>query len=274
MSVTLATIRGILNILLGDTITGTTSAAGNDEKTTLIDVALARYPDHFFEQKTAFVPKTDEAEEEQLIEAFHSPEGIVSVYAAFTNIIVIDRPYEIHLFSPSDKKLAINEGLVEAYPYFYKRIEDASLTGTGPSVTEYAVPATFTDDFPDQIWLKTTVGSKISYEEFFDVDYKDISGKKFYADIPTTKTILLIGKTFLTPLTSEVSTELTTEQARIVCLKAAAILYGKQVAVVDAQNAERFNTLANQKEFDFQRLVRLNRMPSLFRLSVDWRWTE
>lgn len=277
MSITLATIRGILNIILGDTITGITSANGNDEKTTLIDVALARYPDRFFEGKTAFLPKTDtEAEEEQMIDGFHSPEGIVTVYAAFTKKIVADRAYEIHLFSPSDKKVAINEALVEAYPFFYNRVEDTTLlTGKGPNDTEYSVPAGFTDDFPDQVWLKTTVGSKISYEEFFDVDYKEISGsKKFYADIPTTKTILLIGKTFLTPLTSEVSTELTTAQAKIVCLKAAAILYGKQTAVVDAENAVRFDVLAGKKELEFQGLVRQKRMPALYHLSVDWEWTE
>jgi len=116
----------------------------------------------------------------------------------------------------------------------------------------------------------------IEYGEFFDFIFKEVSGsKKFYADIPTDYTILLIGKTWLTQLTTDISTtELTEEQADIVCLKAAANLYRLETTVVNSEATGRFDVLANQRDLEFERLVRLRRMPELIHFSMDWSWLE
>lgn len=273
MSIELTDFRAKLNDILDDVVSGTTSESGADNNKNFIDILLAKYPDHYFAGHTAYLPDVPETRD---IEDFLQPEGIVMVRNAFTSQVSDKAAYELHKFHPDRKKIAINQALLAAYPYFYKRVE-ASLPGQGSSDTEYDVPDDdFTDGFPDQIWLKTTSDSKISYKEFFDVDYKEIAGsKKFYADIPTTKTILLIGKTWLSQFAKDDdTTELTDEQADIVCLKAIANLYRMQTGIVNAEDAARFDVLANQKELEFQGLVRLRRMPELYHLALDWGWTE
>jgi len=273
MSVSLTNFRAKLNNILGDVVSGTTSANGNTEKTTLQDTELAKYSDHFFAEHIAFLPGVPEA---RAVEDSWQPEGIVQVYKPFTSQVAISTPYEFHKYHPDDKKAAINNALLSAYPYFYKRIEDVTLTGKGAADTEYAVPAAFADGFPDQVWLKKITGSEISFEEFFNVDFKTIAGsKKFYANISTDYTILLIGKTWLTSLTTEASaTELTDEQAAIVCLKAAANLWRQKTTVVDAEDSGRFDTLADQKDLEFERLVRLRAMPEISHFSMDWSTLE
>ena len=271
MSISLTNFRSKLNNLLGDTVTGTTTADGADNKKTFIDVMLAKYTDHYFEGHTAYL-----ASEARDIEEFLQPEGIVKVRNAFTDRVLASVPYEIHKNHPDQKKIAINQALLAAYPYFYKRVEDVTLIGKGSSDTEYTVPAGFTDGFPYQLWLKKTDVSDITFEEFFDVGFKEVAGvKKFYADIDTDYTILLIGKTWLTQFTTDASlTELTDEQADIVCLRAAVNMYRMKTAIVDSEDAVRLDTLANQKDLEFEKLIRARRMPALARFNMDWSWLE
>ena len=267
MSINLTNCRAKLNEILGDVVSGTTSEDGADTKKTFVDISLAKYPDHYFAGRVAYLPVAAESRD---VEDFLQPEGVVMVHSAFTAKVLATVAYELHKHHPDKKKIAINQALLAAYPYLYKRLEDVSLTGTGSGVTEYDVPAAFTDGFPLQIWLKSTSGTKISFEEFLDADYKEVAGaKKFYADIATTYTILLLGRTWLTPFTNDASTtELTDEQAHIVCLKAAANLYRMGSAVVNAEDSSRFDSLASIYDSEFDKLLSLKRMPSLYQMRI------
>ena len=273
MSISLTDFRAKLNNLLGDIVDGTTTANGDENKKTFIDTQLAAYPDHWFAGKTAYLPDVPEARD---VEDSLQPEGVIIVRNAFTSQVLSSVAYELHRFHPDKKKVAINQALYAAYPYLYKRLEDVSLTGTGDSDTEYDVPVAFSDRFPDQVWLKTTSSTLISFERFYDFDFKDVAGsKKFYADIATTKTILLIGKTWLTQFTNDASTtELTDEQAEVVALKAAANLYRMYSGIINAQDSSRFDELANRRDAEFEELIKRKRMPELYRLGLDWTWLD
>lgn len=269
MSITLANIRTKLNNILGDVIGGATTANGATNKTTLIDSLLAKYPDKYVCEH--FVLLTVAAESRK-VEEFLSPSGTIRVYSPFTDQVATAIAYEIHKYDPEQKKLALNQALLATWPYFYKRVDDETLTGTGASATEYDVPAAFTKGFPDQVWLKNVSTDKISYERVYGVDFKEVGGsKKFYANIITDKVILLIGRTYLTQFTNDASTtELDDTQAEIVCLKAAANLYRMYSGIVDSQDSGRFDALATYYDFSFQRLVREEQMQRFFNIELDW----
>jgi len=163
MSITLSDMRGILNNRIGDVVvSGTTTSAGNAAGTTVLDTALAKYPDDYFgEKQTSFwilyLTATSQA---KAVESFTSPEGILKVCSAFTSQVAISTAYELHRYDPAVKKIVLNQALRDVYPYFYKRLYDTTLWGQnnyGQDPDEfnkfiYTVPSTF-EEFPIQIWL-------------------------------------------------------------------------------------------------------------------------
>ena len=154
---TLTVFLGKVNNYLGDNISGTTDSAGNAGKTTFIDSALSKYDDNYFgdpernPQWWAYI-----ASELRSIKGFTQSSGTVEVHKAFTAQVGTATTYQIHRYDRDKKILACNQALNEAYPYFYKRVEDSTtLDGKGSSDNKYTVPVAFTY-FPDQIWQKHT----------------------------------------------------------------------------------------------------------------------
>lgn len=272
---TLAAVRDAISEMIGDYL-HSTATGGDAAGANLKDTSLAKYPDTYFVDKVVYVTSGASIGDVRDIKTFTSSGGVIVPYAVFTATIVSGVTYEIHTFSPADKKTHINQALKDAYPYFYKRIEDATLTPQGSDDTEYDIPAAFTDDFPEQVWLRKTTDEKISLTKL-NVDFKEVNGaKKFYADIDedTEAVIWLVGKTFLTPFTTDTSsTELTIKEMVPICYKAIANLYYAQSVKVDRQDRDDFEKLAQQYDSKFMYEVSQHPMPVLKNtINMDWGW--
>jgi hypothetical protein len=60
-----------------------------------------------------------------------------------------------------------------------------------------------------------------------------------------------------------------------VAFKAAANLYRLYAAKVNSADATRFEALASRFETEFERLVKIKRMPYLYdRVGIDWDWAK
>jgi len=98
---------------------------------------------------------------------------------------------------------------------------------------------------------------------------------KFYANITTDYPILLQGKTHLTVFTTDSSTtELNDAEAEVVALLAAAIFCRDMSSFVNAEQSERYDSLAVR----FQRLYDGKKpqmaKPSTSPRKLDWSWLE
>ncbi len=269
MSITRAQMRAILDGMTDRPHKGVTDTAGDENKKTLQDTKLAGYPDRWFKDRFVYLPTT---EEERLIVAYHAPEGIVQVGAPFASQVALGTEYEIHSIPVALKNDALNDSLNEAFPRFYKRVVDTSLTGKGSSDNLYEVPTGF-EEPPGQIWLRRISGNQ-HYETLADADFfRDSDGKlKFIASIATTYSIRLVGRAHLTPFTNDASTtELTHPQALVVCYKAAALLYGRLVDQHGgAEDAKRYKMLQQEKEVYYELHSRREGMPNLRRRSLSF----
>lgn len=275
MSIALTTALTKLNVLIDDNISGTTTAAGNAAKATFIDSALSKYPDGYFGNPQqdpewwAYVGTTLRP-----IKDFVGSTGTVIVHNAFSAQVAISTAYSLHRFDRDKKIEAWNQALQDAYPWFYKRVEDATtLDGTGASANKYTIPVTFTE-FPDQIWKIHTSGTKYTRTEITDYKIEEIGGARyFYADITEDDDIELIGKTYLTQFTTDVSTtELTAGEANVVALKAAANLYFRMANIVNATDAGRYEALATRFEAKWDKDKNIYRMESIAPEKLDWSW--
>lgn len=275
MTIALTAFLTKFNNIIDDNLTGTTDATGNAAKTTLIDSALTKYDDGYFGDPESN-PEWWVYTESQLrsIEKFVSATGTILVHKAFTAQIASAKAYAIHRFDRDKKIAAINQALNDAYPWFYARVEDeTTLDGLGGSNNKYTVPATFTE-FPDQIWKKNTSGTVITYTPITDFVATEVSGSRyFYADITIDDDILLVGKTYLSPFTNDASTtELSSGQADVVALLAAAILYRNLSGLVNASDSGRFDSLASRYGGMYEARKIGASMPILTSGKLNWGW--
>ena len=277
MSIKLEDFLIEVNKYVDDNISGTTTANGNAAKTSLVDSALSKYPDGYFggperdPEWWAYVGTTLRS-----VENFVGSSGTVIVHNAFGAQVTITTAYSLHKYDWDKKVEASNDALYDAYPWFYKRVEDeTTLDGTGSSDNKYTIPVTFTN-FPDHIYKKHTSRSIITYTEIIDYDRTELNGTRyFYANITTGDDISLVGRTYLSPFTTDTSTtELTDGQARIVALKAAANLYHRMANTVDATDAGRFEVLANRFEALWDRDKVIHMMPVEIRRELDFSWLD
>jgi len=355
MSITLASMRGILTNKIGDVlVTGTTSGAGNTNKTTAVDSSLAEFDDtHYFEGWTLYLTV---AAEGRTVKEFMPPSGTLLVSNAYTAQVGAPVAYELHRYDPDNKKIALNQALRDVYPYYYKRLYDTTLYGQnsyGVDPNEfnkftYTVPSTFSY-FPDQIWLQegyigthtgsdgdaaledttkswetselvgltlynktdgssgtvtantsTAVSATLSggtnsdwdaddeyiiqnpskkpirLTDFTVIDPANIGSFQFYADINEKYIIALVGQAQLTQFTDDASeTELTGEQAEVVCLKAAVDFYRIFSSLIDAQDSGRADSLAARYQEEFDDLIHKRRMPIIKQgLTIDWGFSK
>lgn len=356
MTITLANFRAQLNYLLYDVVSGTTTATGDANKLTLIDTTeLVKYKDDYFVDWYAFVPS---ANEERMVSKSLTPEGTITVHAAFTAQVASSTAYELHKFAPSDKKIAINNALHDVFILrdYYQRIYDTTLWGQmsyGEEPDEFnknlfTVPVAFID-FPEEMWIQesyigahtgsddasvltdssqgwetnelagltilnktdgssatvtsntsTTVTGSLSggtdndwdtddeyivprpdrtpepLKNYRLIDKANRAGFTFYANIPERYTIILLGAIQLSQFGNEASTtELTTEQARVVAHKAAANMYGMLASRVTGQNTDEYRKAEAYFEQKYRELARVNRMPVLGqRKQIDWSWAR
>lgn len=137
-------------------ISSTTTSNADSSKLTAYDTSLGYYPDRYFTNWTFYVDS-----EERVVKDFNSPEGAFTFFRATTNAVANATSYVLHKDNLADKKIAINQALVDVYPKdFYRRLYDTSLYGQGnygksPNEFDkyiYAVPSAF-EEFPYAIWL-------------------------------------------------------------------------------------------------------------------------
>ena len=277
MTIALSAALTRLGNIIGDNLTGTTDSAGDVGGTTLVDSTLCNYEDNYFgdpERQTqwwVYVGATLRP-----IKSFQSSSGTITVHRAFDAQVATATAYSLHRFDRDKKIVAINQALIDCYPYFYKRVEDATtLDGKGSSDNEYEVPAAFID-FPDQIWEKETDGTDITYTEIVDYEAKELGGKYyFYADITEDDDIVLIGRTYLSQFTTDASTtELTASQSEFVMLLAASIFYRTLSGIVNATDAERYDALANRYQWMWDEKKQRNAMPITLPRKVNYGWLK
>ena len=284
--ISLSSVRDMMSEIMGDYLHFTTTGDGNEGGTTLVDSALSAYGDNYFgganNSRYVYITSGDAEGEERIISGFTSSSGTITVSAAFSAQIVSDVTYEIHSYSIGDKKRAINLALWDAFPYYYKLVEDTSLEPQGADDNEYDIPATFDIEFPSQIWLvKTdTDTGKVTHTRVDprEIRFRKISGnRKFYASLSEDDetVIWLIGKTHLTQFTTDTSeTDLdTNDQMRIICYKAISNLYKFETVKINGQDYQRLQDLANEFEGRFLNGIRQNPMPSLIdQIAEDFSW--
>jgi len=286
--VNLASMRDMMSEIMGDYFHSTTTSNGNAGGTTLVDSALSAYGNDYFggvnNSRYVYITSGNTKGEERIISDFVGSSGTITVSAAFSAQIVSGVTYEIHSYSVGDKKRAINLALWDAYPYYYKLIEDSTLKPQGSDDNEYDIPAAFDIEFPIQVWLvKTDVSTSNVTHTRVDprgIEFKKISGnRKFYADLALDAedetVIWLRGKTHLTQFTTDTSeTDLdTNDQVRIVCYKAISNLYKFETVKINGQDYQRIQDLANEFEGRFLSGIRQNPMPSLIdQIAEDFSW--
>ena len=161
MSITLTNFRTILDNRMGgsrNVISSTTTSNGATSKLTAYDTSLGYYPDGYFRNWTFYITGETEG---RVIKSFNSPDGAFQFYQATTNAVSNATAYVLHKDNLDDKKIAINQALIDVYPNdFYKRLWDTTLYGQGdygksPNEFDkyvYTVPSTF-EEFPYAIWL-------------------------------------------------------------------------------------------------------------------------
>jgi len=270
VTITQANFMTKVDNYLHDTITGTTSSAGNADKKDLIDSELIHYANDYFNGWWVYV-----ASQLRRISDFQTATGTVEWLTATTAQIGASAAYELHRHNRDKKLISANQALVLAYPWYYSQVEDEStLTGTGSTDTEYQVPATFTE-FPEQIAYKV--------EETNDIEYFDITNFKtrkaagtmyFYADITLGEPILLVGKTYLTQFTSSASstTELDNSQADVVAMLAASLFCRELSATANTRDAGRYHDLEKEYKDMFDEHVEKLAEPRLTRDELDYSW--
>lgn len=277
MSISLTNFLLKVNRLLGDDLTGTTTAIGNAGKTTLVDAGLEKYGDNYFGDPER-LPEWWVYVSSQLrpVKQFTASSGTLEVYTAFSAQIASTSAYELHHFDRDKKIVACNQALVDCYPYFYDRVEDATtLDGKGASNNRYQVPTTFTE-FPDRISKVSISGTKYTYTPITDYITTEISGiRYFYANITTGDDILLVGKTYLSQFTTDTSTtELSDNQANVVAFLAVSIFYRMMSGVVNATDSGRFDSLSNRYLALWDERKRSMGMPMIFADKDNMEWAN
>ena len=162
----------------------------------------------------------------------------------------------------------------------YNKTDGSS--GTVTANTSTTVTATLsggTDndwDEDDEYIVQKPDKMPVRFYDFKVIDRADIASFEFYANISEDYIIALAGRGHLTQFTNDASTtELTADQAEIVCLKAAAKLLELYVGRVDAQDADAMKSRIADFEWRYQEAVNVKRMPSLQdKMGVDFSWSK
>ena len=161
MTITLANFRTIVDNRMGgsrNVISSTTTSNGATSKLTAVDNSLGYYPDSYFDNWNFYITAETEA---RVVKSFSAPDGVFQFWRATTNAVSDATAYVLHKDNLDDKKIAINQALIDVYPSdFYKRAWDTSLYGQGdygksPNEFDkyvYTVPSTF-EEFPHAMWL-------------------------------------------------------------------------------------------------------------------------
>lgn len=263
-----------LDRFIGDYLVGTTTSDGSADKNTLVDSALEQYSDAWFgdpERNSQWWVYA--SSQLKSIKRFVIPSGTILVNGAFSAKIVSSTAYELHKFNRDLKIIACNRALYDCYPHFHLVVSDlTTLDGKGPSDNQYEVPSTF-EHFPEQIFSEYESGSVIKYIPVSSRP-QTIGGKMyFYANIPTGRDIHLIGKKHLSQFSNDASTtELSDGQANTVVILAAAIFYRTLSGLVNAADSERFDSLANRYEAQWEERKLRDAMPFQDPRTLDFGW--
>ena len=162
----------------------------------------------------------------------------------------------------------------------YNKTDGSS--GTVTANTSTTVTATLADgtdhdwDEDDEYIVQKPDKIPIRFYKFKVIDRADIASFEFHADIAEGYIIALAGRGQLTQFTDEASTtELTNDQARIFCFKAAANLLEMYLGKVDAQDAVDMRNKIAGFEWKYSKEVEIKRMPSLQdKMGVDFSWSN
>jgi len=162
----------------------------------------------------------------------------------------------------------------------YNKTDGSS--GTVTANTSTTVTATLTGgtdkdwDKDDEYIIQKPNKKPIKFANYRIIDPANIGSFQFYADINEKYIIALVGQAQLTQFTNDASTtELTDEQAEVVCLKAAVNFYRMFSSLIDAQDSGRADSLATRYQAEFDDLIHKRRMPILKQsMSVDWGWAN
>ena len=273
-TIALSVFETKLDKFLDDCLTGTTTSNGSAAKNTLVDSALEQYSDGYFgdpernSQWWVYV-----ASQLKSVKRFVNPGGTILINGTTTAQVTSSTAYELHRYNRDKKIIAANRALYDCYPYFHLVVSDlTTLDGKGASDNQYEVPSTF-EHFPEQIFSEYESGDVLSY---VPVSFRPqtIGGTMyFYANIPTGRDIHLIGKKHLSQFTNDASTtELSDAQANTVVILAAAIFFRMLSGTVNAADSERYDSLANRYEWQWEARKHIDAMPFQDPRTLDFGW--
>jgi len=164
----------------------------------------------------------------------------------------------------------------------YNKTDGSSGTvtaNTATTVTATLADGTDTDwDEDDEYIVKKPDQMPVRFYDFKVIDRADVASYEFHANISEEYIIALAGRGQLTQFTTEASTtELTNDQAEVVCLKAAAKLLELYLGRIDAQDAEEMRKSIANFEWKYKVAIEddCKRMPSLqTKMGVDFSWSN
>jgi hypothetical protein len=125
---TLLTLKENVGKELGFYFSGTTSAAGEANGSTVVCRDLARYEDGSLIGKWIELTSGSTLEIRQIANNY-STEGILTFQKNFTAAIAISVTFDIYDFNPDDIKDALNRIINDSYPDIARKIVDTTLIG-------------------------------------------------------------------------------------------------------------------------------------------------
>jgi len=263
MTTALSVMRPAIAKKLKGYISGTTTSAGATDGTTFICSSLSEYSDGFLKNRWALIGGV-----KRKIDTNFQSNGTVRVLipftvggaAPFTSGVATATAFEIYSIDPDDIKAEINSALKGVFPLLCKITSDETTLETAADTYAYAVPTTITGD-PLQIWLEPPTSTD-PWIRLLDWNYDVVNVKiRFPYDLPDEYALRLIGITYLTAVTTDVSTtELDEPQIQLIYAMVVAEIYRMLQAGEIGTDGNKYANYVSKWENEAERLKVEQRM--------------
>lgn len=154
MTTSLTTMREKVAKEIGAYISGTTTANGNTDGTSLVCSDLMEYADDHLKGKYITVP-TDSSFETRKIKNSKKVSGTVIFEVPFTSQVTSSTAFKIYDLNPTDIDSEINQAIKDAYPDLCQIINDVTII-TEERQNKYTLPSTVED--VRQVFLESFIG--------------------------------------------------------------------------------------------------------------------
>ncbi len=264
MTTALSVARQKLSEVIGDWRPGTTTATGSN--VTAVDSLLAEFPDDYFIDWYIYLTSGTYAASKRPVSDFTSTGGTVTWTAILAGNSGSSITYELHRIDPTYFMQALNNAMLETYPYLYKEIADETVTAS--SLRTYSIPTALAAATIINIYKRTVEGTTSTLDEWeemynFRVE-NQTGGKKIYFidTIPGTELLRIIGHQPLTAFTTDASTtEIDNKNLMPLIMYAAYLLSRSLKGILSAEDTGRLRLDADEYLSKYHELKRQQGMP-------------